>query len=355
MKLHSSTQRGISNWENLSLEEQYEGACWLADAIHRNNALNQISPDMVGVAAGPRECSAKGGAKRSPENVVLVVDVTRKKTPRKCGQGMVPDRIQAKVSVGGSRRVLSVPTDIRKIPRAPTAQADPFRVKARSRVGNPSVHGSICALVKNTSGNLSLRYVLTCHHVAFLSLHDPNLEPDRSSICAHMNGIAIDSEMGKSTRPAKFSTTRPFSIDGGLVRLTDSAKARYADFWPTHPQGWIKKSHQIGTGFRLGCRIFNKRLNGVRTEFSALRFGFPVEYEAGGVARFSQLIEYHLPDHFTRAGDSGGALIARGKILVGMHIAGAGKKGYAIPAYHLLRSSAFSPSLELAEPKQSLM
>ena len=74
---------------------------------------------------------------------------------------------------------------------------------------------------------------------------------------------------------------------------------------------------------------------------------FDVEYETGDLASIVEVIEYEIKDGISQGGDSGGALISGNGILLGMHIAGVGKRGYAIPAYKILMASAFSPRITL--------
>jgi hypothetical protein len=354
MKLLTVTDRGHENWHSLEREDQYEAAMRLADAIHRSDSKRQISPDATSVGTGPRESSPDSKKHYDLDEVVLIVDVAKKRAKSRCKSALIPEFVQASIPIDGRRRVLAIPTDVRNQPEIPKGQADPFKVRAESqeRPPNQPVNGSFCALVKNTSGNEELRYVLTCHHVAFLSLNHPQLLPDLTTICRHQSGSSISATMGVSSRPAKFSTDGSFSIDAGLVLLEASSQARLQSFWPVVIDNWVRKRKHISAHFGFGVSVWNRRLQGASTTFTALRVAFPVKYAGGGIAHFAQLIEYKLDHHVTRAGDSGGALLGIGGTLVGMHIAGVEnlKIGFAIPAYSLMRSSAFSPSIEPVRP-----
>ena len=327
---------------------------WLADAIHRSASLEQISPDAKSLGAGPRESSPDGKKRYDPDDVVLVLDVARKKARSRCKSALIPKHVQASIPVDGRRRVLAIPTDVRNQPDIPEGQADPFKVRAESQQNPPNspVNGSFCALVKNTSGNEELRYALTCHHVAFLSLNHPQLRPDLSTICRHQSGNSHAGTMGASTRPARFSTDGSFSIDAGLVLLEDSSPARLQTFWPVVIDDFVRKRKHIPGHFDFGVNVWNRRLQGAPTTFTAIRVAFPVQYAGGGTALFAQLIEYRLNGHITKGGDSGGALVGIGGTLVGMHIAGVENHriGFAIPAFSMMRSSAFSPSIEPVGP-----
>lgn len=351
MPFNATSEQGHANWRSLSLQQQYRATAWVTEWLLRNNQLSSISPDVVGIGAGSRERRHGRGKRYWQRQPVLTVHVREKKSLQDCGDCAVPPYIQLSVPVGGRRLMLAIPTDVRVERDVPKAQADPSKVLARSGDGSPSVDGSICALVKNTSGNTELRYALTCHHVAFLSLLSANFSADTSAEDFHQQGSTVTTRMGKSSRGTRLVPAPIFSLDAALVRLDTDSPAREKDFWSAIPTNWVKDSGELAAAFGHDAQVFNRRSQGQAATFSTLRSDFQVRYTGGGTARFSQLIEYILPaGRSTAEGDSGGALIAARFNLIGMHIAGSGRIGYAIPAYQLLRTTAFAPSITLAMP-----
>jgi hypothetical protein len=346
------TERGQSNWRELTLAQQFKAAAWASGWMMRHQHQSCISSTLLRIGAGSRERRHGRGKRYLPEDVVLTMEVEKKRPDLDCGCDRLPDFIQMKVPVDGRHRVLAMPTDVREKRPAPTGQVDPYKVLTESGSGSPKVNGSLCAQVQNTSGNTDLRYVLTCHHVAFLSLLSPIFTPDTSAVNFHQVGNSIDQRMGKSSRGTRLVREPQFSLDAALIRLDADSPARKRSFWSAIPTNWVKDVGEIGMAFAGDARVYNRRSDGGwPIEFSEMRADFIVEYSGGGRARFSQLIEYRLPSSVsTASGDSGGALISNRFNLIGMHIAGVGRYGYAIPAYQLLRSVSFSPSITLAMP-----
>lgn len=346
MKFLQPSEKGRENWRRLSFEDQLSAAAWLVKAVHRNKKLKDISKDVVIASAGPREKTVKQKSRLQQKKIALKLTVNKKKKLGSASSRLIPAEVQVSIPVNGKRRVLAIPTDVIEKTRAPVAQNDASKVFIESTVNTNNVRGSLCCLVKNANGNTNLRYALTCHHVAFLSLKDRFLRPDKTALAYHelnasQQGMGIPSREAPLNKPNK-----PLPIDAALIALDSSSPALQSDYWPYSIEGWAENEGQIYAAFNVfGCHVYNRRLNGRAVNFVEMCFNFPVHYLGGGRAVFDTLIKYKLSGGIFKAGDSGGALVAESQ-LVGMHIAGSEGYGYAIPAYQLLdHYYAFSPKI----------
>jgi hypothetical protein len=328
---------------------------WAARAINRRELGNEISAETVSVSCGYRARRQGSGQRIFANEPVLVVGVRKKigkDTGRKQRRDWVPEQIQLTVPVNGRKRVLALPVDVVAREPAPDAQAMRQGVAVRSQSTARNLRGSVCALVRNVQANDSRRYLLTCHHVACLSLLTPGLTPEVPTSIYSMTGNSqADDFLGESRRYAEFGSNVPDAIDAALITLAPNALGivEQPDYWSLRPASWVRNPQELSAEAQQGVHLIAKNGKTAPGTFLRHEFSQPVRYGSGNrVAVIKEVFLTRLHRHNTAGGDSGGGIVSPNGTLLGMHIAGTGRLSYAIPAYHLLRSTIFSPSIELA-------
>jgi hypothetical protein len=205
--------------------------------------------------------------------------------------------------------------------------------------------GSVAAIVRDMpeSGG---RYFLTCHHVACLSVFDPNLEALTPAEAALLPDGSV---IGTTVREAWFGQGIGPCVDAALVRIDPDDAANEDLSLPIPLTGYVTSIEQFHEERASGMALFSlHKPNGVLVEFQRMRVDLEVSYQTGAVATIVEAMEYQLPWPGTRNGDSGGALVSANGVFLGMHIAGDGTTGFGIPAWMLLESPAFDPMITLA-------
>jgi len=350
------TKRGVENWRSLSNTERYNAVYWVARAIHRWGISAGISTDAVSVSCGYRTRKQGRGQRVCRDEPVLVVGVRKKirrNVVRKQRRDWIPERIQLSVPVSGRKRVLAIPVDVVTREPVPVAQAMRQGIAMRSQfTTGRNLRGSVCALVRNTLMNDPKRYLLTCHHVACLSLLTPRLTPE---VPASSYSMAADSQpddyLGETRRYAEFGVNVLDVIDAALITLDPDALeiVNQPSYWTLRPASWARTPQELSAETSQGVYLVAKGDKSASGTFLRHEFSQAVRYGSGNrIAIIKEIIMTRLNRQTTAGGDSGGAIVSPNGTLLGMHIAGDGRLSYAIPAYHLLRTGTFSPSIELA-------
>ncbi|RLA50782.1 MAG: hypothetical protein DRR42_12185 [Gammaproteobacteria bacterium] len=346
-KICEPTDRGKDNWRSLTKKQQHDCTAWLAKRVSAP-LKEQFANEILSVGFGIRERGIYSEREYLINEPVLIIRVNRKKKrPRK----PFPLAIQASVPIEPGRyRVVAIPTDVRRQGGGLKAQTQTHYVRMTGSKTEKRLRGSLAVLVRSNDDSDTL-YALTCHHVAFLSSYDSLLRGEPYSIAAY-KGEQYPGTMGHSSRGAKMAPSPDYSTDAALIRLATGSLATSREFWPNQPSFYAQTYGDLQERASAGAYICNARQDWAQVQITGARFDEVVTYSAGGKALFSMLLEYIYLDDAPREGDSGGALLDANGCFLGMHVAGItqAKQGFAIPAYKILGSSAFKPSLRLAHP-----
>lgn len=348
------TPRGVENWESLTPGERASVVRQAARRLQRSGAHDQLGSGVVRLGHGKRERrsgSAGGGVVYEPTPVVVVF--VKKKWEESAGQekagrgapSAVPERLQMRVRVGERRIVVAMPTDVCQV-HPPSLHALQSACVAAAEAGGPDLPGSVSALVRDVGDSGGRLYLLGCHHVICRSAVTPGATA-RLDVPIH----AVDAgglRLGTGKRPAQFGPD-VLSIDAALVLLEDAGKALVTqrEFWRELARSYVTDAEHLDVlshaSWRLASRSGLKPLEYVRNSFKV-----EIPYGSDAVKiTLAELIESRATSAPPTGGDSGGAVLA-GQVLVGVHIAGQGAMSFAVPAYQLFSTVAFSPRLELA-------
>lgn len=355
-----ASPEGLRNWQRLSCRDKFAAAAWAARHLTRGKSrFAKVGANVLRVGHGHR---LKKYGRRRTEAIIrqpvltIVVDQkwTKVQSRRAPAHEHVPQCVEFEVPLGARRVRVAIPTDVvqeRPIPRAHAQEQGVMAMPGGSSLGGGPVIGTACTLVRNqAAANDANVYLLGCHHVIFRSLTTPGAQPDTSAVPFTVPEQDQPEQLGWATRPATFGVGVDGSIDAALVRLNDQglALASARSYWGTAPDSWADTSDEVAL---LGGDPFTLWAAGGRTlklKYSQSLFDQPVAYQGATVRIVEVLVSRTLdPSDMPLAGDSGAPIVS-GNVLVGMHIAGEGRLSYAIPAYLLLGSPAFSPQLSLA-------
>jgi hypothetical protein len=338
-------------WQRLSYDEKLEAVRCAARAFTAKTK-KRLGTGVTGVGFGGRKKrTATRGAHGSRRVRVferqpcLIVFVEEKRSKSNFGSArLVPPQVIIDLpDARGESVAVAVPTDVVTKPRRPRAQAFDG-VYVENFQDDLRAYGSVAAIVRDEPDS-GERYLLTCHHVACLSGGDPLLQARLPTDTFSVPGFAL---VGDEVREAYFGAGVGPCIDAAVVRIEDASST--GDLSPPFPTSTaIQSSAELVHEFATGARLFSyHNPNGRRVRFQQTIVDCEVQYESGAVATIVEAIEYRFSSGSTAGGDSGGALISRNGVFLGMHIAGSGAIGYGIPAYLLFDSPAFQPPIQIA-------
>jgi hypothetical protein len=349
----TSPRAAIQRWNRLSIARQRAVVRDCAHMLTRNWP-DFFDSNVVGLAFGAREKRVPAGKRTRRKSQLLhecptlIVVVEKKLSKSRLAKRRtakpIPEHITAVVKVRGRRVPVAIPTDVIQKPRAARAQGVEG-LQMRNAEAGLGIRGSVAAIVRDIPDS-GERYFLTCHHVACLSLLDPNLEP---LLPADATLLPVNSPIGTTEREAFFGQGVGPCIDAALVRIDPDDAADEDLSLPMPITGAVTSFEQLEAERESGMALFSlHKPGGAPVEFQRIHVNLDVTYESGAVATIVEAMEYRLVGPQTRGGDSGGALISANGVFLGMHIAGAGFTGFGIPAYMLLESPAFDPMVALA-------
>lgn len=343
---------GTRNWDRLRLSEQGEVVRKLAHRLAADG-YRLLGANVVGLAFGARKkrvyARNKSGTRSSKTRLLLecptlIVLVDKKRPELQLTRQQLratPRTIVTEIELrSGRKRLLAIPTDVISAPRTPQAQAlDGVEMVNHL---NRRLRGSVAAIVRDVPDS-GERYLLSCHHVACLSLLDPDL---KASVPAEALSLPEGSLIGDADREAFFGAGLGPCIDAALIRLDAEAYPETTLLSPLF--GAVRSYTDIESERPAGIFLYSMhKPDGVSVLLQRGYVNLDVRYESGAVATIVEVLAYRLEGLTTRGGDSGGMLVSGNGIFVGMHIAGTGMIGYAIPAYMLLGSPAFDPPIVL--------
>ena len=234
---------------------------------------------------------------------------------------------------GYSSRVYAIPIDVeveKPVPRAQGPQAI-LCTDNRTRVS-----GSYCALVHDDTGQ---NYLLTCHHVAALSLQDLSSHrvPTFSYIEDLLAGITAGAHLAD-----QFGPDIDFAIDAALIQILDPAvleELLSPSRWHVPVVDYVRSEAELMDMSDRRMNLLSRHRRRLPCRLKTMYQNKEVAYGARGVrTRIFQLAEFTLTTADTAAGYSGGGVVATDGTLLAMHIAGVGNISYAIPAYLLIDS-----------------
>lgn len=343
----------IDRWNRLSLGRQREAVCRLAHDLTRHWP-RYFDSSVVGLGFGGRkrrmaDALGRGRSVQLLHDCPALAVIVEKKIPasriaRLRNRRLVPKHIPLTLRLRGKKVIVAVPTDV--VGRTPTPRAQSVEGLLMRGPNKLVLKGSVAAIVRDDP-DFGERYFLTCHHVACLSLLDPNLN---ARLPAAASLIQDGSYIGDTEREALFGQGIGPCIDAALVRIDPDASVDEDLSLLTPITGAVNSFEQLAAERdSAGMFLFSlHKPDGLELDFQGMRVDFDVTYESGATATIVEVMEYDAMGPSTRSGDSGGTIVSGNGVFLGMHIAGAGRRGCGIPAYMLLESPAFNPPVVLA-------
>ena len=204
-------------------------------------------------------------------------------------------------------------------------------------------------MVRNTSGDTTARYLLSCHHVVFRSTLSQTGAADLTGEVFTIPLGDTKISLGKPSRPAPYGLHQR-SIDAGLVLLDAGGMnvVKRSSYWKAFPTNYADGREQMEQFARSRMRLVSQLDSDVKLKYIRHSLGQEVENYAGAKFRIMEVvISETLASRHPASGDSGASILS-GTILLSMHIAGDGPLSYSIPAYLLFSEFAFKPKLALA-------
>lgn len=340
----------VDAWNRLSKQRQKDLVDELIEA--RSEELRNAYTGVVAVSRGFKrrgkrqrisKTRTKRGAKKSTrQNIVCVVFRVKKKVKKKDVEKVkrretfrpVPEHLFAFATVYKQRRLCAIPTDIDCQSDCPPlkirANALPEKIKVRSRKAPRTVFGVLTCVVASNSAPGPL--ALSCYHVLAMPKYFGGVNPPNDCTVLRSVQNRVVAVLDKDFRG--HLKTNGISFDSALAGIVSFQDLRSA-VGNTNPARFLRDLNLLPDIYYIHTP------HGVlEAEVARVHIGnLPVDYPGVGLCYNRVVVEADvLEGKRTEGGDSGSRVTnLSGNELIGMHIAGAGRKAYMFPAIDFLR------------------
>lgn len=366
----SKRKIGKANWKLLTTEQQFLTADRVAmriDAVGKR-LFKTMGTGVRSVGVGFEERLMGRGKRRVMKNlVVLKLLVTKKrKVPEFAPRYVrVTVTIRGKGKLKGKRRLLAIPTDVvDENERTKAHAAKPLRIKASPKSGQGKViGGTACALV--TVRKSSVKYLLSCHHVARYSLNQVGVvsAPCKiSTSTGSLIGVPLGGDpMPVAPWPPSYGKRKPAGVDAAIVKTNKAggSTVKKKSYWrggypkkmPRTKRQWVSLVVNDRPTYTFTPWGSNAKF---RVTYVGVVYRKLINYGKSS-ARIQEVHEYRCAKGYkSKPGFSGSPIVGDGQ-LVGMNIAGERRNGYnycyAVPSYAFARPGLLATKgLALAQP-----
>jgi len=331
--------QAIRRWRRMSREEQKRLVREIVDA--RAVELRRAYPTVRGIASGLRT-KTQGGDRVITREPCVVLMVGRKWTKQPKTKAALARELpkylwaHATDPRSGERGLCAVPVDIESgIEYRISPHSTSFVLAVRSPM--PRQRGVVTCAVEMPPG-FGGTHVVSCHHVLAMSkvTAPPGSAAAGVRIHVRQTGGRTGMEVGRLS-PFRGRLVRPsagLSFDAALARITDASAFRQVTPSPT-PTRAITTVEDIPFSLRIVTPRDTTRAVFVQawSNFDRIHYLTGSSQPVHPVVIECQVLGAMLP----KPGDSGSPVLNRKMdTLVGMHIAGSGRRAFFLPACNVL-------------------
>ncbi len=336
----------IAAWKMLSEEKQMQYLHELLET--RRNELRQSYKDVTAISYGYLRKTGKDGKQKVRKQLCIGFIVKKKWVTSANTQAQKTKEIPkylflyANINDGGEekRALCAIPTDVECSSDYKETKLQRLNKKIIMKGKGTTLEGMICCIVKKPIDDGKV-FALGCHHVFAMSIKFktvPNIAKLYYPITEDRN-IEIG-YLSNYFGYIKSAPPPPYSLDAALVEVPKSNLNILKSVVSIPDNNHVKENL---VNFPSTFKIVTSR--GI---IKAKKVKLLIDYDGLKYAGRSKvthewIIESEvLGNKITHGGDSGSPVLDdQGDKLLGMHIAGVGKRAFMIPASELLRASNF--------------